>query len=363
MSNRYAAGQRVSEYTLEAPIAAGAFGEVWRARHHLWRDQEVAIKLATSPEFARYLQREGLVVHKLQHPNIVRVIGLDPFADPPYLVMELVRGPSLNTVLNEQRTGLPVDLAVHVLRGVLRATGAAHAAGVLHRDLKPANVMLHLEGRPVALASSDDVRVGDFGLGQGAPDGTMSIEQSLSLQRDAKLVGTLAYLAPEVRDGSRPHDARADLYAIGVMMFELLTGERPAGAELPGSVRAHISSALDGVFSRLYARYDRRFTSASEALDQLTIATAPRPTATSPASLSRAAPPKPAATTTRVRSATRCPKCGHQGAAGAQFCVMCATQLVVQVRRCPKCNGYPGIDDRYCIHCGAALPDFVELRS
>ena len=81
-------GQRVGEYLLDHKIGGGAFGEVWRAHHHVWTDQLVAVKIPTQTDYLRELQREGVAVHGLVHPNIVRAIGFDPYADPPYLTME-----------------------------------------------------------------------------------------------------------------------------------------------------------------------------------------------------------------------------------------------------------------------------------
>ena len=161
MTTKYQPGVRVSEYVLEQCVGAGTFGEVWQARHHVWENERVAVKLPTEPEYVRYLQREGVVVHGLQHPNIVRVLGLDPYADPPYLVMELVKGPSLRQVIADHPQGMPVDVALLVLRGVLRGLTAAHAAQIVHRDLKPGNVLLRLDDRPLAALALDDVKIGD----------------------------------------------------------------------------------------------------------------------------------------------------------------------------------------------------------
>src|SRR5262245_52757573 len=94
--------QRISEYVLDAQIGAGTFGEVWRARHHVWADQLVAIKIPTDPQYVRNLQHEGAAIHGLQHPNIVRAIGFDPYADPAYLVMEYVPGVSLRQLITDK---------------------------------------------------------------------------------------------------------------------------------------------------------------------------------------------------------------------------------------------------------------------
>src|SRR5512143_1579185 len=127
---KYQPGVRVSEYVLENCIGAGTFGEVWQARHHVWNDDRVAVKLPTETEYVRYLQREGVVVHGIRHPNIIRVIGLDPFAETPYLVMELVKGPPLSAMLKDFSKGLPIDTALIVFRGMLRGLAAAHEGNV-----------------------------------------------------------------------------------------------------------------------------------------------------------------------------------------------------------------------------------------
>src|SRR5215475_8895762 len=116
-------GQRISEYLLDARLGGGTFGEVWRARHHVWIDQLVAIKIPTDVQFVRALQREGVAIHGLMHPNIVRAIGFDPYADPPYLTMEYVPGTSLRSLI--QKKSLSIADAVAVMRQVL--TGLAHA--------------------------------------------------------------------------------------------------------------------------------------------------------------------------------------------------------------------------------------------
>src|SRR5438874_11656328 len=111
------ANQRISEYLIDAKVGAGTFGEVWRARHHVWHDQLVAIKIPTDPQYVRALQREGVAIHGLLHPNIVRAIGFDPYGDPPYLTMEYVPGTSLRALLAKR--DMKIDDAVAILRQVL----------------------------------------------------------------------------------------------------------------------------------------------------------------------------------------------------------------------------------------------------
>src|SRR3954464_12018735 len=127
--------QRVGEFVLLDRINRGTFGEVWKAPHHVWTDQLVAIKVPTDPQYLRNLQREGVAIHGLTHPNIVRALGFDPYADPPYLTMEYVPGASLRPLVQKRAVG--INDAVAVMRQVLSGLAYAHQQGVVHRDIKP----------------------------------------------------------------------------------------------------------------------------------------------------------------------------------------------------------------------------------
>src|SRR5277367_4251292 len=105
-------GQRVGEYILDAEIGGGAFGRVWRARHHVWTDQLVAIKIPSDPQYLRDLQSEGAVIHGMVHPNIVRALGFDPYADTPYLAMEYVPGTSLRPLIQSRTLSIPDATAI-----------------------------------------------------------------------------------------------------------------------------------------------------------------------------------------------------------------------------------------------------------
>src|SRR3954463_3758194 len=126
-------GQRVSEYILDEPIGRGAFGEVWRAHHHVWADQFVAIKIPTDAQYLRDLQREGVAIHGLVHPNIVKALGFDPYADPAYLTMEYIPGANLRAAI-ASRALTPND-AVSIMRQVLMGLKHAHEHGLVHRDV------------------------------------------------------------------------------------------------------------------------------------------------------------------------------------------------------------------------------------
>src|SRR5216110_1005561 len=134
-------GQRVGEYILDQKVGGGTFGEVWRAHHHVWVDQLVAIKIPTDSMYLRELQREGVAIHGLVHPNIVRALGFDPYADPPYLTMEYIPGTSLRPLIAAK--SLRPEDAVAIMRQVLAGLNHAHTNNVIHRDIKPENILVH----------------------------------------------------------------------------------------------------------------------------------------------------------------------------------------------------------------------------
>jgi len=334
------ANQRISEYVLEERIGKGAFGEVWRARHHVWADQLVAIKIPTDPQYIRNLQREGAAIHGLTHPNIVAARGFDPYADPPYLVMEYVPGTSLRPLI-EQRQLTPDD-AVAVLRQVLAGLAHAHAHGVVHRDIKPENILIHERARSEGYSAEGTVKVTDFGLGKAATMAqteSIAFSTSMAAAEARRIVGTLDYMAPEQRAGE-PVDGRADLYACGVILCEMLTGQRPAGTDLPSDLNPASPRQLDEVFRRSYARLEKRYASAAEFLEHLE-------------NLGVQPPPLP---WQQAQTAQRsCPSCRRLVAVSDQFCMYCGVQLVEWVLRCPQCGAYPDPTDRFCMFCGTAV--------
>jgi serine/threonine-protein kinase len=204
------AGQRVGEYVLDAPIGGGTFGQVWRARHHVWTDQFVAIKIPTDPQYLRNLQGEGVAIHGLIHPNIVRAIGFDPYAETPYLVMEYIPGTSLRPLIEGKILTIPQ--AVSILRQILSGLKYAHEHNVIHRDIKPENILIHERALTEGFDVEGVVKITDFGLGKAASGALGSIAYSASLNTPAarEIAGTLEYMAPEQRGGGEPQ-TRSDL--------------------------------------------------------------------------------------------------------------------------------------------------------
>jgi beta-lactam-binding protein with PASTA domain/serine/threonine protein kinase len=211
-------------YRLDAQIARGGMATVYEATD-LRLDRTVAVKvmrpaLAEDPDFVQRFAREARAAARLSSPEVVAVHdqGTDGTTGTAYLVMEHVAGRTLRDVVRT-RGALPPARALDLLEPVLRALAAAHAAGLVHRDVKPENVLLGDDGR---------VKVADFGLAR-------AIESSNLTATTGLLIGTVAYLAPEQVEHGRS-DTRTDVYATGILLFELLTGVPPYSSESPMSV-------------------------------------------------------------------------------------------------------------------------------
>jgi serine/threonine protein kinase len=209
-----AAGTRLGPYEILAPIGAGGMGEVYRARDTKL-DRDVAIKVlppdfAQDPERLARFEREAKVLASLNHPNIAQIYGIEDRA----LVMELVDGAIV-------QGPLPLETALNYARQIADALEAAHEKGIIHRDLKPANIMITPTGV---------VKVLDFGLAaipnrdrEGA-DVNNSPTLTISPTRAGMILGTAGYMSPEQARG-KPVDKRADIWAFGVVLFEMLTGK------------------------------------------------------------------------------------------------------------------------------------------
>jgi eukaryotic-like serine/threonine-protein kinase len=191
-------------YQLVRRLGSGGMASVWVARDERL-GREVAVKLlsdalAGDREYRRRFEREAKVAARFNHPGLVGIHDFGTESGRPYLVMELVRGDTLADRIGSGRAA-ELDLA-SLTRELLDALAYMHAAGVVHRDLKPANVLISEDGR---------ARLTDFGIAQP--------KDATALTQTGKVVGTLAYLAPEVRRGERA-SARSDLYSLGLMLRE-----------------------------------------------------------------------------------------------------------------------------------------------
>jgi eukaryotic-like serine/threonine-protein kinase len=240
-------------YSLFDVLGTGGMSTVWRARDEVL-GREVAVKVlspqyAADPAFRTRFEREARHVAALSHPRLITVFDCGVDGTIPFIVMELARGRTLRQVLDEAGT-LTSDDAVTIAAAVCEGLEAAHAAGLVHRDIKPGNIVL----------SGGDVKVLDFGIAR--------LDGSAGRTRTQAVLGTAAYLSPEQAAG-QPAGPQADLYALGCVMFEMLTGTPPFTADSevgvayrqvhddpgpPSARRPGVPAQLDWITTRLLAK-------------------------------------------------------------------------------------------------------------
>ncbi|MBW2457819.1 MAG: protein kinase, partial [Deltaproteobacteria bacterium] len=256
------------EYAIDEPVSEGAFGEVYRGREVL-TDRTVALKILKSrwvqdrQAVARF-RREAMIMARLDHENIVRVHNFGRYGQSFFIAMEYLAGPTLREVIGEQCPMTPA-LAVGHLRAILRGLEALATAGIVHRDLKPSNIKI----------AGDRLVLFDFGVSLGE-----GLEQ---LTSTGDFVGTLAYAAPEQLRGNAVTPA-SDIYAAGVILYQLLTARRPieadshtaligrlvAGATVPITEhRGDLPPVLTGIVSRMIAADPTQRPTAREAMVEL----------------------------------------------------------------------------------------------
>ena len=234
-------GVRLGPYTIAGKIGAGGMGEVYRATDpRLGR--EVAIKVlppevAADPERLARFRREAQVLASLNHPNVAGIYGLDEADGKPFLVLELVEGEDLRQRL--ARGPLPVDEALDLAIQMASGLEAAHEKGIVHRDLKPANVKLTEDGK---------VKILDFGLAKALGSGVESGQGLASADTPTRteqattagtILGTAAYMSPEQARG-KAVDRRTDIWAFGVVLYEMLTGRQLFAGETASDTLAAV---------------------------------------------------------------------------------------------------------------------------
>ncbi len=230
-------------YRLVAPIARGGMAEVWEG-YDAVLSRPVAVKvlhsyLASDEVFLERFRREAITAARLAHPAVVATYDTGYDGGTAYIVMELVRGRTLRQMLGDQGRLEPWQ-AVAVARQIADALAAAHQAGLVHRDIKPANILLVEDG-----LGGLRVKVTDFGI---AKAGAESVRD---LTRTGTVLGTPKYLSPEQIRGTDP-DARADLYSLGVVLYEMLVGEAPfAGETDVATAMSHLNDRVPKVSARV----------------------------------------------------------------------------------------------------------------
>jgi serine/threonine protein kinase/Tol biopolymer transport system component len=229
----------IGHYQIVEPIGEGGMGEVYAAEDTRLH-RRVALKvlprlLAADPERRQRFEREAHTIAALNHPNIVTIHSVEEVDGTLFLTMELVDGKPLSELI--PRDGLPVSTALKIAIGVSDAMAAAQQRGITHRDLKPANVMLTAEGR-VKVLDFGVAKLRDLELAAAAEDLTRGPTRQLT--GEGKIIGTIAYMSPEQAE-AKPVDPRSDIFSLGVLLHEMVTGDRPFKGDTNVSI---ISSIL-----------------------------------------------------------------------------------------------------------------------
>ncbi|MBO0858182.1 MAG: protein kinase [Chloracidobacterium sp.] len=260
-------------YRIERLISRGGMGAVFEATQ-LGLDRAVAIKLLL-PALSRdenaqeRFRREARSAASLRHPNIIQIYDYGISDHGPYIVMELARGKSLRKLLNQG--ALPIELSVKLMAQICSALAAAHSATIVHRDLKPDNIMIEEQADGQILA-----KVLDFGIAKIRE--TQADEEGVNLT-GASIIGSPAYMSPEQSLG-KTLDARSDIYSLGIVLYEMLSGSTPFGKAPPGALMTHqintpppplnvahpeITATLESVVMKALAKdREARFASATQ---------------------------------------------------------------------------------------------------
>jgi serine/threonine protein kinase len=235
-------------------LGRGGMGVVYKARQRNL-NRPVAVKIlppssGDDPAFAERFTREAQALARLNHPNIVQVHDFGRTEDHFYFIMEYVDGVNLRALIHDGN--LKPEEALKIVPQICEALQFAHDEGIVHRDIKPENILIDKKGR---------VKIADFGLakllGHAADD--------LSLTGTGQLMGTLGYMAPEQLQQAHSVDHRADIYSLGVVFYEMLTGQLPIGRFQPPSKKVHVDVRLDEIVLRsLESEPDRRYQHVSE---------------------------------------------------------------------------------------------------
>jgi len=351
-------GATLGNYKILAQLGQGGMARVYRARQENL-DREVAVKVlppwfAADRNFVERFNLEARLVARLSHPNIVTVHDAAEFKGNLYIVMQLVDGGTLKHRLDQLQTinqTMDVLEANHIFSQLASALSYAHDNGIIHRDVKPVNVLMDRTGRPI---------LSDFGIAK-------VLAGSKELTRQGAGVGTPEYMSPEQCQGG-PVDARADIYALGVMLFEALTGYLPfLGDNYPALAHSHIyeapphpnsiNPALDPTISQviitsLMKNPDHRYQRALDMADALARAVHSLP-GSSRQGVSRTLEHVDSSRLKTIPLYT-CPQCRKFNQSRTRFCTACGYPL----NQCRFCSAPNPANNRFCSKCGQPLTTY-----
>jgi len=365
-------GITLGHCVIEELLGQGGMARVYRGKQENL-DRQVAIKVlppyyAADPAFVERFKLEARAMAQLSHPNIVIVHDTGEENGRLYIIMEYIGG---GTLKDKMAAGMPLREVTRIIREVASALTYAHSRGIVHRDVKPVNVLMDVSGRAV---------LSDFGIAK-------VLQTSAALTQSGAGVGTPEYMSPEQCRGSGTVDARADIYALGVMLYEMLTGHTPFEADNytalahshiyepvppPSTLNPRVSPAVQSVVMKALEKNPAdRFQKATDmavALEQAVAAQTPVNTATG----RQATAPAPVTGRAAVPNGSLsiiCPRCLKPNSPYQRFCSTCGEALPQPQQApsgpypqqtgswisCPSCKAPNQAHNRFCTTCGYNL--------
>jgi len=322
-------------YELGDVIGRGGFATVFRAIDKKL-GRTVAIKRLyperVDPVTMARFRREAISIAGLNHRNIVQVydVGEDPSDGSLYLVMELIEGGSLYDLLKKSGK-LKLSEAIELSKGIAQGLSHAHRKNLVHRDIKPANILLHREGETIV------PKIGDFGLAQAGRESELSMS--------GYGMGTAVYMPLEQRRDAKSVNHTADIYALGKVLYEMVTGEIPD--QLDPSEIPPPKELADIIFKCTKPKPEDRFFSVDELLQALDKIQETK---------SKTGPKE---TTQKAAVGNRCPACGMENPKDVKFCEGCGGGLF---RNCPECGKENSVNKQFCGSCGTDVEGFVATQ-
>ncbi len=321
-------------YTIQEEIGRGGFAMVWKARDKKL-DRIVAVKRLLPEKLEGPMgrqtldrfEREATAIAQLNHRNIVAVYDHDTDAEGHYIVMEYVAGGTLRDYLKSKGGKLSVPEAVALVKGIAQGLGNAHRKNLVHRDIKPANILLLHEGDELI------PKILDFGLAR------FGSESELSMSGYG--MGTPWYMPPEQRRNAKGVNHTADIYALGKVLYELVSGETPDNVDPDKIPEPWLTSVI---LKCIKSNPEERYFSCEDVVKDLIV----------PGEGSGSV--VPATTGTAVNT---CPSCGTANPEEVKFCRQCGTGLT---RLCPECEHEDLLNVRFCGKCGTDIDSFIGLR-
>lgn len=249
---------KIEDFEIISKVGEGGIAEIYKARQ-ISLNRPVAIKVlfpehSSDPDIVKRFEREANIIARLNHPNIVHVIGKGKIDGRYYFIMEFVDGTSFKDIIytNKYTVRQKLDIIVMVLKGL----DYAHKNGVIHRDIKPANILIDKQRNAL---------VADFGIAQ------IPFKGDVEMTSSDIIMGTMAYMSPEQKASAAKVNITSDLYSVGVMIYEILIGKRPAGRfKLPSEINPVVPKKFDDIISKCLAQNPRdRFQKAVELKDAI----------------------------------------------------------------------------------------------